>query len=535
MNDPASDCGRPAVKEWLAVFALLAGVFLLNLFTYAMYPTVWNDDILWSEPTINLVRTGHFTTSVWQLQPANAFWAAQSPFYPLALAVWLKFAGFSLLAVRSFNFVLISVAVFLVWVASWKHHLVRRPSVRLMMVALLLLGYGISFAYRSSRPDICGMISLLSLGLAFGLENGRRKNFLVFLCAVIASSVGVQIGLYVCCAILLAKIIFPNMHWRQVVLVWVGVGVGAFGVLGLYALKGVLPDFMASLNQAANEGQLWGNHSSYFTSLPDRMVSALCSYITDFSAIPLIGGLVTVYLFARGSGSDTRMIRYLLALFLVIPWVFCFSAHFAFYYSYMLYVPLVVAFSMAYSKAWLAGTRWLATSGVFAVCVAGAIAVGLPLRLILCGTFYRLTPRSLVREVIQEHVQPQDVVFVDYSVFFEAKQCVQQVFIPAYSTNFVTISARGHDFTPEEKKQISVLVVSPDLEPGMQKYFGGQWTPVSESFGDVLSLGKIADAPLIGARIQHHFNTPQMMRRQLRIYRRDGDAPKVIDSSVKDQ
>jgi hypothetical protein len=133
--------------------------------------------------------------------------------------------------------------------------------------------------------------------------------------------------------------------------------------------------------------------------------------------------------------------------------------------------------------------------------------------------------------VIQEHVRPQDVVFADYSVFFETKQCVQQVFIPAYSTNFVTISARGHDFSPEEKKRISVLVVPPEMEPGLQNYFGGQWKPVSELFGNAMSLGKIVKMPLIGARIQHHFDTPQMIRRQVRIYRRDGDAPKAGISS----
>jgi hypothetical protein len=533
MNDSAYVPSRPEKREWLAVFTILPGVFLLNIFTYALYPTVWNDDILWAEPAINLVRTGHFTTSVWQLQPANAFWAAQSPFYPLVFSVWLKLFGFSLLAVKSFNFMLVSVAVFMVWIGSWKFRLVGQASIRLIMVAVLLFGYGISFTYRSARPDICGLISLLSLGMAFGLKDGRRKDVLVFICAALAPWVGVQIGLYVCSAVFLGKIFFPKMKWRHVVLVWAAVGVGAGGVLALYAQKGVLPDFMASLHQAADEQNLWTNHTSYLTSVSSRVSSALYSYIADFSAVPLILGLIGIYRFVPNLGAETRKFRYLLALFLVIPWIFSFSAHIAFYYSYMLYVPLVLAFSLAYSNTRLAGTRRRIVNLMFAVCAAGAILLGLPSRLLLCGISYRVAPRSVVQEVIKEHVQPQDVVFVDYSDFFEAKQCAQRVFIPAYSTNFVKISARGHDFSPEEKKQISVLIVPPELEPRLENYFGCRWKPVSEPFGDTLSLEELAKLPVVGSRIQHHFSTPQMVRYQFRVYRRDDETPNASASSVK--
>jgi hypothetical protein len=61
-------------------------MLIVNLRTYNLYTTVWADEVLWSEPAINLVKTGHFTTSVWELQPAGTFWAAQSPLYCFALA-----------------------------------------------------------------------------------------------------------------------------------------------------------------------------------------------------------------------------------------------------------------------------------------------------------------------------------------------------------------------------------------------------------------------------------------------------------------
>ena len=106
----------PKRSEWIVVFLLLLLGIILNLTTTRLYPTVWADEILWSEPAINLIRTGDFTTSVWQLQPANTFWAAQSPLYPLLLSVWLRFTGFSLQAIRSFNLLLITIGALLSWI-----------------------------------------------------------------------------------------------------------------------------------------------------------------------------------------------------------------------------------------------------------------------------------------------------------------------------------------------------------------------------------------------------------------------------------
>src|ERR1700704_524671 len=106
--------------EWLSVIGLLLFFLAFNLATYNYYPTVWTDEVTFSEPAINLIQTGHFTTTTWQFQPANTFWGVNSPLYSLALSGWLRMTGTSLLAVRSFNFVLTAFAAFLLWMAAWK-------------------------------------------------------------------------------------------------------------------------------------------------------------------------------------------------------------------------------------------------------------------------------------------------------------------------------------------------------------------------------------------------------------------------------
>src|SRR4051812_18918116 len=197
---------KPSSAEWLAVLSLICGMFILNICTYRLYAAVWADDVLWSEPAINLARTGHFTTSVWYLQPAGTFWAAQSPLYPLTLSLWVRLAGSSLLAVRSFNLFLVTIAAFLVWTTAWRFRLVLKPIGRLGVVALTFLGYGLSFSYRCSRPDIAGMICLLGLALAFSERSRSRRILFLLGCSALAPWVGVQVALYAVCACFLAKI-----------------------------------------------------------------------------------------------------------------------------------------------------------------------------------------------------------------------------------------------------------------------------------------------------------------------------------------
>lgn len=525
MNELSPVSSRPAKNEWVWLCVLLGAALLLNLLTYYMYPAVWMDDVLFSEPAINLDRTGHFTTSVWQLQPANTFWAINSPLYPLSLSLWLRVAGYSLLAVRSFNFLLMTVAAFMVWVVSWRFQLVRKKSVRLIMVGLVLLGYGITFAYRTSRPDICGLITLLALALAFTVKNEYRRSSLVFLCAVISAWIGMQVSVYACFAVFLAKIAFRNVSWRDVLLVGLGAGLGFFSVLAFYKLNGQLSVYMALLRDVATEHIVRAHRPGYLSSVPRRLEFSLASYVQDFSALPLLGAIVIAFFVRRELFNERKAIAFLVSLFFLIPPLFNFTGHFQLYYAELTYVPLVLAFAMVYSQAIATGNKPLLGRAVFPVCALAAAAVGLPLRLAICAGFMRLTARNVQQDVIRAHVRANDVVFSDYSSFFEVKQVAQNVFIPEYSTNFSTMSIEGHDFSPEEKKEITVLVVEPGMIRTLSTYFGGEWKPVSEPFGDQVSLGDFAGVPLLGPHLQHHFQTMQMNRRKLQIFRREDAIP----------
>src|SRR5215831_288125 len=87
----------PNQTEYLGLFAMLVLLLALNLATYNQYPEVWCDEVWFSEPAVNLVKYGSFTTSTWQLQPANTFPAVNCPLYSMALVPWVAAFGTSVL------------------------------------------------------------------------------------------------------------------------------------------------------------------------------------------------------------------------------------------------------------------------------------------------------------------------------------------------------------------------------------------------------------------------------------------------------
>lgn len=71
---------------------------------------------------------------------------------------------------------------------------------------------------------------------------------------------------------------------------------------------------------------------------------------------------------------------------------------------------------------------------------------------------------------------------------------------------------------------MSVCIVWPEQMPALSNYFGGVWMAVSEPFGDTYSLPKLDRLPFLLRRLESHFASPQVNRRQLQIFRRVGGA-----------
>src|SRR5205085_2380716 len=116
-------------------------------------------------------------------------------------------------------------------------------------------------------------------------------------------------------------------------------------------------------------------------------------------------------------------------------------------------------------------------------------------------------------------IHPDDVVCCEQAFFFEVKPAARRVYDTCYSSVFFTLPmAGGKDFTPEEKRAMSVLVIRPEKAEFLTRFFGGQWQAVSAPFGDTQDLSRLARVPMLGKWLVKHCSERQTERHQVQVF-----------------
>jgi hypothetical protein len=539
-----SPAQRPGPGEWIWLLLLLGGLLGFNLATYNQYPAVWCDEVSFSEPAINFLLHGSFTTTVWQFQPPNTFPVVNCPLYPMALVPWLTATGTSLLAVRSFNYTLMAVAAFLLWVVSWRFELVKTAVARLLLVVLFHLGYGMSFAYRCSRPDVMATVCLLVLLLAFKIPRQRPREFCLLALSAATVWIGLQVALFAWIAALAGWLLLRRVRFVDIILLSLGMALGLGTLLLFLSNRGVLAYFLPQVLGMLGEYYAHGPHLTPVGKLLKVLSKTSVCWVDDLSTLGLAVGLVLVLVtgWTRLRPLTRLFIVYCLLLVFGIPAFFNALRHYEIYYAYTRFVPATLALFAAYSDLALRepaeqgnpargrpaprpanGGRSAVRSGVRYLCLATAVVamgVGLPLRLALGLACSRVLPRTEIQRIVSSLVSPEDVVFSDDSVFFEVKQIARLVYELNYSSALAPMPIRGHNFTAEEKRAISLLVIRPQEAHRLTNFFGGQWQAAAEAFGDAQDFGRLVRLPFVGGRIASYALRPQTERYPVQIFRR---------------
>jgi hypothetical protein len=529
MKAPQSETDRnstaflPSRREWLGVLLLVGGLLVFDLATYNFYPAVWCDEMMYSEPAVNWVQHGSFTSATHQYQPPNTFPIAGCPLYSLTLVPWLSVTGTSLLAARSLNYALMALATFLCWNVTWRFGLVRSPFARLLLLTVLHLGYGISFSYRCCRPDTLGMVCLLLLVLAFKIQHRGLRELSLAALGAVAVLIGLQVALFACFACSLAWLMLRRPAFRDLVLLALGTVVGTGALVWFLYSKGVLLYFLPFVASVMN-GTLSSPSPARAGSFK---VAELLSFAVDFSLVALIPLLVLLVTAARKRlPSPTRKLVFgALVLIFGLPLLFRVVGHYRFYYSYLLYVPASLALFAAYSDlaAGASGVgRWLKVA--FALTVAGAILAGLPLRLGLTMAFSKLATRAEIQRILASQISSKDVAFSEYLTYFEVKQLVPLVYHFFSSPVLCPTGLPGFDLTAENKRAVSVLVIRPEHRDLLCAYFGGDWKALTAPFGDTQDWSALTSLPIVGSRFARHASQMQVERHQVQVFRRVPDS-----------
>ncbi len=517
----------PAVREWFGVLVLLALLFGLDLLTYNISPTVWCDDISFTEPAINFVLRGSYTSAVWPFQPLNTFPAVNCPLYTQSIAGWLALFGTDLFAVRSYNYFLMTVSCLLFWLLLHRLKLLPSARWRLAFVTVFHLGYGISFAYRCSRPDTLGLCLTLVLGLLFAARPAPARNFWLLAVSVVLPWVSLTGGLYAGLACFCAVLVLGRSRFFEAVVVWAGLAVGVLSLVWFLVSQNALQNFIAGANSAVGDHYFLASKASILTRIGWLSAITLPEYFKEYSSTILwMGSLVLLVLCRRElkANANWRVIIGSALLLVATPLVFNLTGHYAFYYSYTIFTPALILFAAAAFPASRPELRpqtagILPTMVIFTTIVATAL-VGLPLRTAINLALTKIVPRAEIQRHVAMVVTTNDVVFTDDTAFFEVKPLAKVVYNRWSFIDFICTPFPGRHMTQADKDSLNKIVVRADQSNFFIKFFGGQWRAVTEPFGDITRWDLIERLPLVQKKVKTYLEQPQTFRYRLQVFER---------------
>jgi hypothetical protein len=450
-NIPTPTAGR---REAAFVVALLAAFLAVNLFTALSYPHVWTDEVMYTDPAANLFMGKGFLSTAWYTQTGDSFFAGNTPLHPLTLAGWFQLFGFSPLAVRSINFVWFTLGTFLVWRFCVRVRWIESTRLRLLLIILLATGSGVSFSYRSGRPDmICYFLVASCLSTATIQKNAFRNLCLLAL-GILFPWAGLQLLPLLAAATVLIFAFGGIRPALNGVFLGFGAMIGLAGLFWFYASHGVWNDFLASI----------ARHTVGTVAKDYRQDGWIGLFLRDRSAPFLL--LLNAWLGIRAlkirDFSTARIVLFGLAAGILIPLGLQLVGVFPIYYGWMTALPQALTICHALSRQPL-DSFW--TKSAAAILLAGAVCVGLPSRLLVASLRSDDKPYSAVQQFVSTNLRASDEVYADYAAYYPAMLTAKKVF----TLRYLDIIPSG------ERAAITALVIDPEHFSDTTNSIPGNW------------------------------------------------------------
>jgi hypothetical protein len=448
---------RPGARNPLIAIALLAVPFLaLNILTADRSPTVWIDEVYFTDPGVNLAMGRGFRTTASPYQDSHALYATNSPLHPLLVAAWVKMFGFTITSVRSINYVLLVALLLIVWQAARRVDLITDARGAVLLSLLLFGGYAITFSYRSGRYDILGAVLVAMLAWAATLRSAEWRSAALVTLGALLPWTGLQLVPYALAVAIVMLVWVGAGAVRPVLLVGAGIALGGAAMAGYLFANGVLDDFVTSVTSM----------SDATSGVLPRLTAAAAGLRTDASSLLLTVVLLLLALddFRRRrewSWQTPAVAGLLFAI--VVPLVVGLAGRWMGYYSWMKFVPMSVCAVAALTQSAVRRPRWLtAVSTLFMV----AAASGFLARMGVVAIEWRSRDYAQVEAFVGANLTPDDVAYADFQAYYPARRRAEEVYLP---THRAILSA-------EEKAAITVLVIDPAGLEAVTPALGRGWT-----------------------------------------------------------
>ncbi len=404
----------------LVLGLIVASMFLAaNLGTSARSPVIWQDEVMFADPAVNLHFGQGFTSSAW-FQRRDSMFAGNSPLYSLCLYPWIGAFGFDVVAVRGLNYVLILGVVATGLVGLKRLGLVSSPVPALVFALLVLCGDGVTYSYRSGRYDCLGMLLISLVVLTLTSCHPSPRAMALFLLAVLVPWAGLQLIAYL--ALIGLALLLIQRRGAAIDVLAIGAGC-VVGVLSLFLFlheNGVWPEFLKSVSILSGARR----------TIVSKLASAVAAPFTEPSSIGLLA-VLGVLLFQAVRSGEFRLRSPLgvgLLAGVLVPCLLALAGKYARYYAWMAFIPMAGCVA-----AELQSGRWRPHWRVVVPLLVMSCVVGLPARLAVTLREWKLRDPDPVNRLVAEQVRPTDWVYSEYEAYYPAKKAAAVLFLPPYA------------------------------------------------------------------------------------------------------
>jgi len=456
-------------KAWLT--AIFVVYLVLNLLTADRSPTVWTDEVMFTDPAANAALGRGLVSTSWATQTSKETWVGNSPLHTWLLAPWIKAWGLSPAAVRSINFVYMIAAALCVWLFAKRSGLVHSPALRVLLIVVILCAYGVAFSYRSGRYDAIGILLLCAVAAAATVVKPLPRFASMFALSALIPIAGLQLLPFLCVLAPATLLGTGKRYWKEVAIVAIGSGTGLALFLGSYWAAGLLDAYLAAIRRVSPAQVDFSSRVAYV--IRNSVVA-----VTGDRSAPLVG---VGFLFAIAAAIRVRSRGALKAsaiglLFVVaVPVAFLVAGRYPIYYTWMPFVPAAILLAAALSETLSQPrSRAIALLGATAFALA---AFGLPAR--LATVFLEWEPRDYARveAFATAALRSDDHAFVDFGAYYPARRKAAEMYTPVYVPAFLE----------SERAALTVAIIDPENAEARLAELGGAWKDTGQELSNEAS------------------------------------------------
>lgn len=454
-NGPAKVVTR---CEVIVILIFFVAFFVVNISTATLYPAVWLDEVMFLDPAANLFLGKGFQTTTWPHLHREAFFAGYPPLYSIVLAGWMNVTELNPTGVRALNYILIILAATMIWWVVVRGNWISAMWHRVMLVALVLLGYGVSMGYRSGRPDTLMVLLVVGIWLAFTIRRTALRYMMLMIISSAMPLTGLQLLPFTMILLALLLVFVGRQYSKELLTVFLGVCVGCGLLVSIYLANGVFGDFLVSIRGDTSTGLLGALLGRGAFHHENKLPK-------DFSLFVLVAaGVWLLIIQGRNKSFYWRSpLCFGLAGAFLIPLAIVSTGKFPTYYAWMAYLPLAVCVVIALSSA---SGSFRGRSIVVALMIAACL-VGLPFQLAFACYDREDRRYEPVEELAAAHIVKDDWVFCDYGAYYAVKNRAEMV--------FVMNSRKKLSESAEDRQRITVMIVDPSSAEKVQTVIGGKW------------------------------------------------------------